>query len=553
MAICITSDTIIPENTCFRIFAGPGAGKTYWLVKHIQNVLRNSKHLNKTSKIACITYTNVGAETVISRLAMSGKRVIVSTIHSFLYNYIVKPYISFIAKDESFAVDLLKGDDDRLLIDYPTIELIKQKTNQQWVSNDVIIKCIQWSKWQLIDGDLVCRTKFPIRHKGYLIKNETSIAYKKIAWGKGILHYDDILYFSYKLIKKYPFILHVISKEFPYFFIDEFQDTNPIQTEIIKEIAANGTITGVIGDKAQSIYGFLGADVTQFEKFNIPNLQDYELKGNHRSTYNIIKLLNVLRPDFQQKCLTENEGNIPMLIVGDKITCYNECRKILGDVEIHTLAFKNTDSNLMKRLENIEVEDSKLIDNIPDSDYNRRECIRLFIKAIECAKDCSYKESFALMERLGYDSCDSIKIIKDLLDGYETYNNNSLLYFFNYINTRFALNLSRLSKGKAKSFYESHTYQELAICVNNPSDIGFHRTIHKSKGDEFDNVFLIIPEENILKFFLSPNLIEDESQRVYYVAMSRAKLNLFISVPSLSLELEEELRKHKISIDIKRL
>ena len=145
-----------------------------------------------------------------------------------------------------------------------------------------------------------------------------------------------------------------------------------------------------------------------------------------------------------------------MLIVGDKITCYNECRKILGDVEIHTLAFKNTDSNLMKRLENIEVEDSKLIDNIPDSDYNRREYIRLFIKAIECAKDWSYKESFALMERLGYDSCDSIKIIKDVLDGYETYNNNSLLYFFNYINTRFALNLSRLSKGKAKSFYESH-------------------------------------------------------------------------------------------------
>lgn len=70
------------------------------------------------------------------------------------------------------------------------------------------------------------------------------------------------------------------------------------------------------------------------------------------------------------------------------------------------------------------------------------------------------------MERLGYDSCDSIKIIKDLLDGYETYNNNSLLYFFNYINTRFALNLSRLSKGKAKSFYESHTYQECKHSAN---------------------------------------------------------------------------------------
>ena len=60
------------------------------------------------------------------------------------------------------------------------------------------------------------------------------------------------------------------------------------------------------------------------------------------------------------------------------------------------------------------------------------------------------------------------------------------------------------------------------------------RTIHKAKGDEFDNVKVCLGDEKVLDFFLQPDLLNKESHRVYYVAASRAKERLFFSIPSLS-------------------
>ncbi len=60
------------------------------------------------------------------------------------------------------------------------------------------------------------------------------------------------------------------------------------------------------------------------------------------------------------------------------------------------------------------------------------------------------------------------------------------------------------------------------------------RTIHKAKGDEFDNVMICLGDEKALGFFLQPDLLNKESHRVYYVAASRAKEKLFFSIPLLS-------------------
>src|SRR5690606_37044257 len=84
------------------------------------------------------------------------------------------------------------------------------------------------------------------------------ISYKKIFWRNRRLHHDDVLFFGYQLLIRHPFILKVLRAKFPYFVIDEFQDTNPIQTAIIKLLAEKETVVGVIGDKAQSIFSFQG-------------------------------------------------------------------------------------------------------------------------------------------------------------------------------------------------------------------------------------------------------------------------------------------------------
>ena len=94
--------------------------------------------------------------------------------------------------------------------------------------------------------------------------------------------------------------------------------------------------------------------------------------------------------------------------------------------------------------------------------------------------------------------------------------------------------LAGFKTGRIKTFYEAHTYQQLAICVKITEDESHHRTIHKAKGDEFDNVLLILKDEKDAEFLLSPDLENEEEHRIYYVAVSRAKKRLFISVPTMS-------------------
>jgi DNA helicase-2/ATP-dependent DNA helicase PcrA len=79
----------------FKVNAGPGAGKTTWLINHIQNVVQHSNRLGQVKKIACITYTNVAAEKILLNLGEACENVEIGTIHAFLYKHVVKPYVSF--------------------------------------------------------------------------------------------------------------------------------------------------------------------------------------------------------------------------------------------------------------------------------------------------------------------------------------------------------------------------------------------------------------------------------------------------------------------------
>lgn len=80
----ITSKDKINFDLEFKIEAGPGAGKTEFLVNHIKDILQNSNKLACARKVACITYTNTAVETILKRLGKGvSDRVEVSTIHSF--------------------------------------------------------------------------------------------------------------------------------------------------------------------------------------------------------------------------------------------------------------------------------------------------------------------------------------------------------------------------------------------------------------------------------------------------------------------------------------
>ncbi len=156
----INSDTIIPDiESHFKVSAGPGAGKTYWLVNHIKNVLHISDRLSRTRKIACITYTNIAVETILKRLGTSSRQVEVSTIHSFFYKNIVKPYVSFIATEFGLNVAEMDGHDDIVLSGYSFLNEWKSRTGQQRIKDDnIVVEAFAKLKWKLENGELKVKT-----------------------------------------------------------------------------------------------------------------------------------------------------------------------------------------------------------------------------------------------------------------------------------------------------------------------------------------------------------------------------------------------------------
>lgn len=465
---------------------------------------------------------------------------------------LVKPYLHFIATDEGFNIELLNGEDDRILSDYNTFEEIRKAVKQYYAEQDATFTAIRAAKWKLQeDGSLKCYANPPKKccKKGYALNENAYVVYKKLAWKKGYMHYDDVLYFSYKLIQKYPFISRTLAIQFPYVFIDEFQDTNPIQAKIIKSLGENGAIVGVIGDYAQSIYGFLGADPNQFASFTLDGLLDYTILDNRRSSNEIIDLLNVIRTEFQQHPIRNEHGMKPLLLVGELLACYEEAKRIAAN-EVHALSYRNIEANILKQCVDAHVQNSNLLNQIKDSNANRKEFVTIWIKAIEHARNKQFGAAFKMLENIGVMDIAAYTSVKEALDDYEKYSNGTLKDFFDYLCERWKI--TKIKKDTSiYSFYSSHTYRELSQCVGLLEDSSAQRTVHKAKGDEFENVLVVFTEEKALNMIINPNLKDNESDRVYYVAMSRARERLFLTAPSISQQMENTLRR--LPIDIKKI
>ncbi len=557
--ISINSDyelTNIDHN--FKISAGPGAGKTYWLVNHIKNILHNSNKLSITRKIACITYTNTAVETIYKRLGTSSTQVEVSTIHSFLYKHIVKPYASFIADQYNLDISKMDGHDDIILSNYSFLNEWKKKTKQQRIrEDDVVIRAFKELRWQISNGDLVVKTPYPFMVEKYAIKNDSYFEYKKMAWEKGVIHHDDVLFFSYQILKQYPYVTTVLLAKFPFLVIDEFQDCNPIQIEIFKSLGLVGIITGVIGDPYQSIYKFQGADYTQFDFFNLPQIQEYRLNENRRSSNEIVDLLNHIRTDIIQIPYRNISIDKPKILIGDMALALKMCKALCNQEMVNSLSRINITSNAMKAEISGTNLDSKLLEKLVSTDKPssankyRSKLIMSCVKSIAYAKEDKFKDAIKELERFFNYKIDKIrgkrkalKYITILLNEYDKYKDSSLIEFSEFVRLNLDSNITKVSRGGVKVFYESYTFSQLLLCVSIPEDLSLHKTIHKSKGDQFKNVLLVLKEENDIDFLLKPDLERNEEHRIYYVALSRARNNLFISVPSLHKNKYKLLEKH---------
>ncbi|EII3144993.1 ATP-dependent helicase [Vibrio parahaemolyticus O3:K56] len=575
----ITSESVIKAiDDEFRVSAGPGAGKTHWLISHISNVVSNSTRLGKFGKVACITYTNIAADTINSRLGDSSQNTEVRTLHSFLYRHIIKPYASFLPSEYELSFDKIDGHDDHYVSlkrindwlnnhkskakfkhPYTIKQLQKLKNNQEALSN--WIGTIYWSMVQGENLELKCKSKEAfyiesgrrkyISNKIIGTLSEDLITYKKIFWRKGILHHDDVLYFSYKLIEENPFILTVMKSKFPYIFIDEFQDTSPIQSKIISKLKAIGVTVGVIGDKAQSIYGFQGATPNDFDEFISPKTTQYTISQNRRSTSLIIDVLNHIRKDIKQTPYRKESGILPQLLVGPIYDAYEYLNSNVVGGEIKIISRDNISVYNLNRIFNGGVSDVNPIDEIRNIDSNteRKNKVINCITALFLANNFRFKDAVDEIEKNFREISDEDIRKKMALDSLFTLTANlskfeeeNIYDFFVFIKDNIHSSISKLTdRGKQKPVYERILYKDIINQLCTGEETGDIKTIHKTKGDDFDNVLVHLPDEKKLDFLINPDLENNEEHRVYYVAVSRAKDGLFISVPTLNSKDKEKL------------
>lgn len=565
--IIIDSKTVVPNfDLPIKVSAGPGAGKTRWLVGHIQHVLQSSERLKITRNIACITYTNVAVETIIKRLGDSIHQVEVSTIHSFLYKHVVKPYLHFIASEHSFNIQKLSGHDDTILTNYSFMDEWKTNTRQQRITDiKPVINAFRQMKWKLeSDGSFTLKPPYPVRANGYSITNDSYLVYKKMAWERGVLHHDDVLFFSYKLVERFPFILDVLRAKFPYFFIDEFQDIHPLQLYLVKRLAEKETTIVAIGDSAQSIYSFMGASYSQFPSFTLPSIVNYKIEDNWRSTKAIVDILNVLRTDIHQNAKRGIQGTKPLIFVGDKLQALAEAKVRAADPDVCTLSRDNILSNTIRKgVSTVSRQD--LLQELAsiDSNKDRRQAVICAIKAIEYAQQGYFKDALkALGKEFNIASGVAgqklnLATLKKLLDNRSIFQGGRVIDLYQFIKDHIKP-LAGFSGANPRTFYQQNNYQNLVVAVQQLNEATIHKTIHKSKGDEFNAVMLVIDgdENGIfnetvgLASLLQPNM-SNEEHRICYVALSRAMNYLYINIPSLSV-LNESLLKN-IGFDVERL
>ncbi|HNS47720.1 MAG TPA: 3'-5' exonuclease, partial [Bacteroidales bacterium] len=108
------------------------------------------------------------------------------------------------------------------------------------------------------------------------------------------MDFDDLLLNMYRLLEEFPDVLYKYQQKFLFVLVDEYQDTNFVQYAILKKLAANNENICVVGDDAQSIYAFRGANIQNILNFknDYPDVAVYKLEQNYRSTKTIVKVAN---------------------------------------------------------------------------------------------------------------------------------------------------------------------------------------------------------------------------------------------------------------------
>ena len=279
------------------ILAGAGSGKTSVLTKRVAYLIKERNVSPKN--IVAITFTNKAAkemkERIIKEVGKEGYDIQISTFHSFGLR-IIKENYEKLGYEKNFTI--IDSDDSLTVVKKILKEMGIDSTrfNPKFIKNQISScknEMVTPEKYKNLVNDELSDITYKVykKYQDTLLRNNS-------------LDFDDLLIKPIELFNKYKEVLENYQELFKYVFIDEYQDTNEAQYILSKMISAKYKNICVVGDDAQSIYSWRGANfknILNFEK-DYKNAKVILLEQNYRSTKTILNAANsVIKNNINKK------------------------------------------------------------------------------------------------------------------------------------------------------------------------------------------------------------------------------------------------------------
>ncbi|CAN5245168.1 3'-5' exonuclease [soil metagenome] len=302
------------------IVAGAGSGKTRVLTYRVAHLIRKGVD---PFNILSLTFTNKAAREMKERIGKivsksEARNLWMGTFHS-VFARILRTEATRLGYPTNFTI--YDTDDSKSLI--RTI-LKEQGLDEKIYKTSLVLGRISSAKNNLLSAQVYLQNKEAIEEDRMSGKPKIGLIYdlyQKRCFRAGAMDFDDLLFNTNVLLKDYPDLLNKYQDKFRYILVDEYQDTNFSQYVIVKQLAAKFQNICVVGDDAQSIYGFRGANIQNILSFerDYPDLNTFKLEQNYRSTKNLVNAANAIiknnRDQLEKNVWTSNiEGELIQIL-----------------------------------------------------------------------------------------------------------------------------------------------------------------------------------------------------------------------------------------------
>jgi len=313
------------------ILAGPGSGKTRVITQRIAYLVKEIGI--RPRRIIAVTFTNKAAKEMVERLDKlvpgSVKELTVGTFHSICAK-ILRIDGKAIGIEPEFVI--YDGDDQMSIIKRCFQEL---NLDPKQHPPQAVVSAISNAKSKMISPSDYVR-----RNRSYFeeVVGRVYEHYEKMLIESKALDFDDLLMKTVVLFRRYPEVLARYQERYIHVMVDEFQDTNLVQYELIKQIGEKYRNICVVGDPDQSIYSWRSADLRNILSFehDYPDARVVLLEQNYRSTKNILETAsNVISVNQKRKAKnlwTENDTGERTVVV-EAYTEQEEAQFVVREIE----------------------------------------------------------------------------------------------------------------------------------------------------------------------------------------------------------------------------